>query len=66
MADGSIAQIENLRVEFQTKSGTVVGVMLGSLLVGVIVNAVNGAAIMFINYLVPTGLRPQLDLWLSK
>jgi peptide/nickel transport system ATP-binding protein/glutathione transport system ATP-binding protein len=26
MADGSIAQIENLRVEFQTKSGTVVGV----------------------------------------
>ena len=26
MPDGSIAKIENLRVEFQTKSGTVVGV----------------------------------------
>lgn len=26
MPDGSIARIENLRVEFQTKSGTVVGV----------------------------------------
>mgnify|MGYP001799727757 FL=1 len=26
MPDGSIARIENLRVEFQTKSGTVAGV----------------------------------------
>jgi iron complex transport system permease protein len=37
---------------------------LGLLLVGVIVNAINGAAIMFINYMVPHGLKPQLALWM--
>jgi len=37
---------------------------LGLLLVGVIVNAVNGAAIMFINYLSPRGLRGDMALWM--
>jgi len=37
---------------------------LGLLLVGVIVNAINGAAIMFINYLSPHGLRGNMALWL--
>jgi iron complex transport system permease protein len=36
---------------------------LGLLLVGVIVNAINGAAIMCINYLMPQGLRGQMVLW---
>jgi iron complex transport system permease protein len=37
---------------------------IGLLLVGVIVNSVNGAAIMFINYMTPHGLRPELALWM--
>ena len=35
---------------------------LGLLLVGVVVNAINGAAIMFINYMIPHGQRPNLSL----
>ncbi|MHB1156206.1 MAG: FecCD family ABC transporter permease [Phycisphaerales bacterium] len=37
---------------------------LGLLLVGVIVNAINGAAIMFINYIVPNGMRGNIALWM--
>jgi len=37
---------------------------LGLLLVGVVVNAINGAAIMFINYMLPHGQRPNLALWM--
>jgi len=37
---------------------------LGLLLVGVVVNAINGAAIMFINYMVPHQLRPNLAVWM--
>lgn len=37
---------------------------LGLLLVGVIVNAINGAAIMFINYLSPHGLRANFTTWM--
>lgn len=37
---------------------------LGLLLVGVVVNAINGAAIMFINYMIPHGQRPNLSLWM--
>lgn len=37
---------------------------IGLLLVGVIVNALNGAAIMFINYLNPNGLRSDMVRWM--
>lgn len=37
---------------------------LGLLLVGVIMNAINGAAIMFLNYLTPHGAKPQITLWM--
>ncbi len=37
---------------------------LGLLLVGVIVNAINGAAIMFIHYLDPLGMGVDLNRWM--
>ena len=37
---------------------------LGLILVGVIVNAINGAAVMFINYLAPRGMRGDIALWM--
>ena len=37
---------------------------IGLLLVGVIVNAINGAGIMFIQYTVPHGVRGDLATWL--
>jgi iron complex transport system permease protein len=37
---------------------------IGLILVGVIVNALNGAAIMFINYLNPHGLRGDMVRWM--
>jgi iron complex transport system permease protein len=37
---------------------------LGLVLVGVIVNAINGAAVMFINYLAPRGMRGDIALWM--
>lgn len=36
---------------------------LGLLLVGVIVNAVNGALVMFFSYLMPANLRGEVSLW---
>ena len=36
---------------------------LGLLLVGVIVNAVNGALVMFFSYLMPAHLRGEVSLW---
>jgi iron complex transport system permease protein len=36
---------------------------LGLLLVGVIVNAVNGSLVMFFSYLMPANLRGQVSLW---
>jgi len=36
---------------------------LGLLLVGVIVNAVNGAVVMFFSYLLPANLRGDISLW---
>lgn len=37
---------------------------LGLLLVGVMMNAMNGAAIMFLNYLNPHGTKAQIALWM--
>lgn len=34
------------------------------LLVGIVVNAINGAAIMFVNYLMPHGKRADIALWM--